>query len=521
MRSIRYTVLDIALPGVDLADNHRAFFWRRSLTHRILAVNIFVVMLLAVSLFYLDGLRRRLVDERLAQSSSEAVLIASAIDNAPPLARAPLIGELGSKSGARIRLFNADNALISDSWRISGATFVINSPAEKRWQRDVARWLDDAVDFVVDADALPRFTGFYGVKPGADRVILRLAPDRTHIFSAQARLPHSRSTHVLIDTNARDIRRIVRADRSTLGYLLLATIGLSVLLSLYLGRTIVGPLRALSRAATRVRIGRDREVTVPRLPSRIDEIGTLARAISDMSHALRQQIDATAMFAADVAHELKNPLASLNSAVETLRSVDTPALRDQLQDIIRDDVRRLDRLISDISELSRIDARLSRVKFEPVDVADLIASIMSMRQLRDPDTLVPIAFAKPSMGATMIRGEPAQISRVIENIIDNAVSFSPPGAAVRVATTRDGDDVVIMVDDDGPGIPENRREAIFERFHSDRPDGEAFGQHSGLGLAIARAIVNGHNGTISVAPRGDAESGTRFVIRIPAYERQS
>lgn len=514
-------VPDTVLPVAERTENNRAFFWRRSLTHRILAVNIFVVLLLAVSLFYLDGLRRRLVDERLAQSSSEAVLIASAIDNAPPSAREALIGELGSESGARIRLFDAENKLISDSWRTSGATFVINSAAEKRWQRDVARWLDDAVDFVVDADTLPRFTGFYSVTPGADRVTLRLAPDRTHIFSAQAHLPHSRMIHVLIDKNARDIRRIVRADRSTLGYLLLATIALSVLLSLYLGRTIVGPLRALSRAATRVRVGRDREVMVPRLPSRIDEIGTLARAISDMSHALRQQIDATAMFAADVAHELKNPLASLNSAVETLRSVDTPVLRDQLQDIIGDDVRRLDRLISDISELSRIDARLSRVKFESIDVADLIASILSTRHLRNPDASVPIAFARPSMGATSICGEPAQISRVIENIIDNAVSFSPPGATVRVATTRDGNDVVIMVDDDGPGIPENRREAIFERFHSDRPEGEAFGQHSGLGLAIARAIVNGHDGSINVAPRGDSESGTRFIIRIPAYERQS
>lgn len=265
-------------------------------------------------------------------------------------------------------------------------------------------------------------------------------------------------------------------------------------------------------------MGRDREVIVPRLPDRVDEIGTLARAISDMSHALHQRIDATEIFAADVAHELKNPLASLSSAVESLRTVKQADLRLQLQDIIKDDVRRLDRLITDISELSRIDARLSRVKFEIIDISTLIMGLIALRKARGESPDIDIAFAKPSAGSTFISGEPAQISRVIENLINNAVSFSPAGGVVRVAATRDYDRVVIMVDDDGPGIAESAQEAIFERFHSDRPENEAFGQHSGLGLAIARAIIIGHNGEIMVAPRAAGQIGARLVVRLPALD---
>ncbi len=268
-----------------------------------------------------------------------------------------------------------------------------------------------------------------------------------------------------------------------------------------------------------VRMGRDREVVVPRLPTRVDEIGTLARAVSDMSHALHQRIDATEMFAADVAHELKNPLTSLGSAVESLRTITQPELRAQLQDIISDDVRRLDRLITDISELSRIDARLSRTAFERIDVGALIEGLVSLRQAREQSPEVAVRFTKNGKQRLFVAGEASQISRVIENLLDNAISFSPPGSTVRIGATSDAAWVIITVDDEGPGIPDAAREAIFERFHSDRPEGEAFGKHSGLGLAIARTIINGHDGDIMVAPSDASRTGARFIIRLPKAAR--
>jgi two-component system, OmpR family, sensor histidine kinase ChvG len=412
-------------------------------------------------------------------------------------------------------LFDPNGQLIADSWQMHNATFSLNNPKEESWQRNFARALDEAVDFVVGADIPPAFKGFEGVDRASDIVKLQLAPDRTHILTARAALSENNSQILLMDRNARDIRRIVRAERSRLGYIILIAMLFSVSLSLFLGRTIVSPLQQLAQAATRVRMGRDREVVVPRLPTRVDEIGTLARAVSDMSHALHQRIDATEMFAADVAHELKNPLASLSSAVESLRTVTKPELRAQLQDIISDDVRRLDRLITDISELSRIDARLSRVAFERIEVGALIEGLISLREARGKSPDVTISFAKNGRQRLFVSGEPSQISRVIENLLDNAISFSPSGSTVRIGATSDADSVIITVNDEGPGIADSAREAIFERFHSDRPADEAFGKHSGLGLAIARAIINGHDGTIIVAPNEPSRKGARFIIRLP------
>src|SRR5690606_34421841 len=255
----------------------------------------------------------------------------------------------------------------------------------------------------------------------------------------------------------------------------------SVLLSLFLARTIVRPLRKLARAAVRVRLGRAREVVVPRLPSRRDEIGTLARALSDMTQALRERIDAGEHFAADVTHELKNPIASVRSAIEGLGRVKDDEQRAQLLAIADEDVRRLDRLVTDISDASRIDAQLSRTNFEPIDVGLMIESMLAARAARAEQGAdgqkangPRIAFARPRRGTTMVMGDGHRIERAIDNVIDNAISFSPPDGLVCIAATRLGDEVHVRVDDDGPGIDPAQREAIFRRFHSERPDGEAF-----------------------------------------------
>ncbi|WP_174275085.1 HAMP domain-containing sensor histidine kinase, partial [Sphingomonas bacterium] len=324
---------------------------------------------------------------------------------------------------------------------------------------------------------------------------------------------------LLLTTNQRDVIRSVRAERFWLGIILLGTGALSMLLSFYLARTIARPLRRLALAAHRVRLGRSREVQLPRLPSRHDEIGTLARALSDMSQALRKRIDATEAFAADVAHEIKNPLASLRSAVDSLDLVSDPELRDKLIAIIRDDVGRLDRLITDVSEASRMDAELSRARFETVDIGNMIEQLIAAREERGIPNDIRLAFARPNRGSAVLFGEGSRLARVIENLIDNAISFSPPGGLVQVAATRDQGEVVVRVEDEGPGVAPEAREDIFNRFHSDRPEGEEFGRHSGLGLAIAKAIVEGHSGTILVTERDEGQSGARFLIRLPAAQR--
>jgi two-component system sensor histidine kinase ChvG len=254
---------------------------------------------------------------------------------------------------------------------------------------------------------------------------------------------------------------------------------------------------------------------VPRLPERRDEIGLLARALSDMSQALRNRIDATEAFAADVTHELKNPLASLRSAVDSLERVDDPALRKRLLDVVRHDVARLDRLIVDIAEVSRLDAELSRARFETVDLGQLIESMVDPWERRAAERDVRIAFARPRVGTAVVLGEEGRIARAIDNIVDNAISFSPEGGLVEIAAAHIESEVRVSVEDEGPGVPEAARAEIFRRFHSLRPENEEFGRHSGLGLAIAKATVEGHDGIIAVEDRGDGRPGARFVLSFP------
>lgn len=500
---------------------------RWSLTNRILAVNIFAIALLAGSFFWLDSYRVRLLDERTRQTETQAELIADVIEQTDLSELGPVVEEIGTRTGQRIRIYDARGDVQIDSWTLADPTYVNRDPMTEPWRRSVARWMDRSIEAVVNADELPRFEepvidrfsawSFAAELPQSGEVItqLALAPDRTPMVSVAVPLRNQAGEALLVTANARDIRGDVRSARLTLGIIILVASLVSVLLSLFLARTIVLPLRRLSLAARRVRQGRAREVVLPRLPSRRDEIGLLARTLSDMSQALRQRIDATEAFAADVAHELKNPLASLSSAVDTLRKVKEPELQEQLLDVVQDDVRRLDRLITEISTASRIDAELSRASFEAVDIGDLAGSIIASRDARDLNNNIRIAFGRPRTGSAVVMGDASQLARVLENLLDNAVSFSPENGTVRIAATGDGERVYINIEDEGPGVPEDQREAIFHRFHSIRPSGEDFGKHSGLGLAIAKAIVQGHNGTIQVENRDDSASGARFTISLP------
>ena len=320
--------------------------------------------------------------------------------------------------------------------------------------------------------------------------------------------------------HAPEITKIVRDARQTLGTVVGAALMLSILLSLFLARTIVQPLRVLVSAAIRVRLGRDRAVVVPRLPDRGDEIGLLARTISDMTTALRQRIDAVESFAADVAHEIKNPLASLRSALESLDKVEQPELRRQLAAIAAHDVQRIDRLVTEIADASRIDAELSRTAFVPVDLVALASALVGARQLRGANRDCSVHIHDRTDAPAVVAGDPARLERVFENLLDNAVSFSPRGGIIDLLFTGAGGSISAEVRDGGPGIAREVRERVFERFHSLRPADESFGSHSGLGLAIARTIIEAHDGTLAARDPEEAENhaarGARLVLTLPA-----
>ena len=516
------------LPG-DASDLALRWSGQISLTRRILAVNIFVLLLIAGGFFYLDSYRSRIVDGRVAQALREARLIGEAITAAGNRRRDEMVVRLAEDSGVRVRLYDSAGHKLADSRPLGVRNFVLLDPDKDDWGQAVARFLDATIDTVVGAPRPPLYrerrngAAWPDAKAAREGKIIAAtvwrAPDRTPVITAAS--PIGDDGVVLTTVNARDITQTVRTERFRLGVVLLIVTLVSVLLSLFLARTIVRPLRRLARAAVRVRLGRAREVVVPRLPDRRDELGSLARALSDMSLALRARIDATEAFAADLTHELKNPLASLRSAVDGLDRVTDPALRSRLLAVVHDDVHRLDRLITDISEASRLDAQLSRATFEPVDVAAMLEGLLGQRDERGVERGVRIRFDRAGNGPFVVLGEGARLERVFENLLDNALSFSPDGGLVAVSAGRDRDDLVVRVEDEGPGVPEEAREDVFRRFQSFRPASETFGQHSGLGLAIARTIVEGHQGRIIAESREDRLAGARFTVRLPLAAARS
>ncbi|HSJ79471.1 MAG TPA: stimulus-sensing domain-containing protein, partial [Erythrobacter sp.] len=467
---------------------------RFALTGRILAVNILPLLVMGGGLFYLDGYRTQLINERFKLARIEAQITAEALAGATRERQEALLVQIGKEQRMRLRLFDTQGRLTADSFALADPSFRFNDISDDDWEQRFARWLDRTVDTIVsaqpvqdyvepeaqEADAWPELARAREL--GLSQVRLYDWRDGTPVITAAAPVGLQGAT-LLTVRNAVDITESVREARSTLGSAMLLILGASALLSLFLARTIVTPLRLLARAAVRVRQGREREVEVPRLPQRSDEIGLLARTVSDMTTALRQRIDAVDSFAADVAHEIKNPLASLRSAVDTLQRVEDPALREELIGIAAHDVRRIDRLVTEIAAASRVDAEISRATLERVDLANLFENLIRSREERAMNGGRRIEISA-SRGGHIVMGVPTQLERVAENLIDNAVSFSPPEGVVSVVIRQSERQVITEVCDEGPGIAAERREDVFRRFHSDRPEGESFGNHSGLGLAI-------------------------------------
>jgi two-component system sensor histidine kinase ChvG len=334
---------------------------------------------------------------------------------------------------------------------------------------------------------------------------------------------------LLLSTLGGDIDKIVQAERLAIVRVFLVAALVMIVLSVFLAGTIAGPVKRLASAAERVRYRADRREELPDFSDRDDEIGHLSTAFRDMTDALYDRMEAIERFAADVAHELKNPLTSLRSAVETLPIAKSPDQQQRLMSVIQHDIRRLDRLISDISDASRLDAELQRQDLDQIDIGTMLNTITrAQNEVHGDDARISLVLDEPAKapGRLKLKGHDLRLGQVFTNLIDNARSFTPPKGEVRVQVRRAKDHIEVAVEDDGPGIRADAMERVFERFYTDRPGENSFGQNSGLGLAISKQIVEAHDGEIWAENRmspvhkgtdGKAEVlGARFVVRLPA-----
>ncbi|MFI4936813.1 MAG: sensor histidine kinase, partial [Caulobacterales bacterium] len=321
----------------------------------------------------------------------------------------------------------------------------------------------------------------------------------------------------VLTLEASDVDQIITNERLALLPFIIIAVAVNLISSFALTQLIAAPVRRLSRAADSVRLSRARTIALPDIARRADEVGDLARSLEEMTHTLSDRMEAIEKFAADVAHEIRNPLTSIRSAVETLDLVKDAAPRARLLAILKQDVGRLDRLITDISNASRLDAELARESPRRVDLSKLLADIVALYETGFREGQSHVRLIEPQAEGLAVMGREGPLGQVFRNLIDNARSFSPAGGEVRLSLSRDRDHVIASIEDDGPGIPPENLETVFERFYTARPRA-AFGGNSGLGLSIARQIVEAHGGRIHAENRTDGANtapGARFVIVLP------
>ncbi len=525
---------------------------RRSspLTRRILAVNVLALAILVAGLLYLGEYRRSLVAAELAALRTQAETFAAALGEGvalteaatgrestgrklePRLAR-QMVRRLAATTGTRARLFADDGVLVADSRRLMGPGGAVEveplppPPAGGRtnaWLGDLLAIYDRVAELLPGLGTPPPYRENAEQKAADyEEVVLALSGDAAERVRGAASgmvltvaVPVQRYKEVLaalmLSKGSRHIDEAVFDVRLAILQVFAVALAVTVLLSLYLAGTIARPIRRLAAAAERVRRGHNRHATIPDLAGRGDEIGELAVSLKAMTEALWQRMDAIERFAADVAHEIKNPLTSLRSAVETASRVEDPEQQKQLMTIVQEDVQRLDRLISDISDASRLDAELSRAETGPIALGPMLATLVEVHGTAAEDRRLHLEG--PGGNDLTVNGMEGRLVQVFRNLIANAVSFSPPGGLVTVRTGTENGWVRVEVDDDGPGIPPGKEDAIFERFYSERPQGEKFGTHSGLGLSISKQIVEAHGGTVAAENR--PEGGARFTVRLPA-----
>ena len=561
----------------------RGFFDRfapGSLTARIALINILGLIILAIGILYFNQYRQSLINARVQSLMVQGQIIAAAIAGSAtadtssivinpqslddggasdgtsadaanldfpisPETAGPVLRRLLANTTIRAQIIDSGGNLLVDSISLYGGNDIVEngfakpekiSTLQTAW-RFIARPIDRIfsteyplhVEYGMDNNgAIPEVAAALN---GATVSVVRL--NVNHEIIVLVSVPVQRFRAVLgalvLSTKGGEIDTVLSAERRvvllTFGFAALVALMLSALLA----GTIAQPIRKLSAAAVRVRRGINKRVEIPDFTSRKDEIGQLSGSLRDMTTALYQRIEAIEAFAADVSHELKNPLTSLRSAVETLSFVKTDEQRQRLIEIVVHDVKRMDRLITDISDASRLDAELARAEIHPVDLSKLLGSIVGLAnetaKANDAEILLVVQPNIEKYGSEnkyKVLGNDSRLGQVFRNLIDNARSFTAEGTKISVRLRRIGETVEIRVEDSGPGISPENLERVFERFYTDRPH-QSFGRNSGLGLAISRQVVEAHKGDIHAENRlGKADDkgekpvlGARFVVRIP------
>jgi len=523
-----------------------------SLGRRIMAINLFSVMFLAGGILYLDQFRDGLIEARFQALTTNGRMIAGALGEAAlqevsldgniqyltlesvPIKR--ILRRLSIITNTPAMLFDREGNLIADSRRLisAGRSIVYEELPPPEVKSPVRVFFEDLYDtwerfFPTNNDFPP-----YPVNPlpsgkdfeeigqainGEGARMTRQTADGELVLSVS--VPVQGFKHILgglmLAENGRAINDAVRSAQVTTLIVFSVTLVITLLLSLFLARTIATPIHNLAEAADKVRLGIGRRIVIPDFSGRKDEIGDLSASFRAMTTALYDRLDAIEAFAADVAHELKNPLTSLGTAVQAFEQVKDEKNKEKLRAVLASDVKRLDRLITDISAASRLDAELSRAEGEVVNLGKMVEGIVDTFETTQMFSSIVFDMDTPE-DDIMINGLPGRISQVLRNLIDNAISFSPEKGHVVVRLFEHEKEVEINVEDDGPGIPENKLDDIFNRFYTERPKAEDFGRHSGLGLSISRLIVDAHGGDIEASNRENTNGqviGAKFTVTLP------
>ncbi len=497
----------------------------------IVTLNLVGLAVLIGGALVLNELRQGLINASRESLTLQGELIANVIDQLATVGdpepaldadtASDVLFSLFIPRSQRARLFDAQGRLLADSYTVADRVEVKTLPPVRR-PGDLSfsfGGADSAGQARRREDAKSALQLEVGqALSGKSVTSIRMTASGRRVVSISIPIQHVRQVLGVLTLEAGDVESIVAAQRLALIPFILIAVLVSLASSFMLTRLVAQPVLRLARAADRVRLSRARAIDLPDLAERQDELGDLARSLEAMTRALSDRMEAIERFAADVAHELRNPMTSMRSAVETLEIVKDVAPREKLLRILTQDVGRLERLITDISNASRLDAELARESPKVLNLARLLADICSFYEATTKPGETRVRFLSAGGSAANVLGREGPLGQVVRNLVDNARSFSPPGGEVRLSLARSAREIIVAIEDDGPGIPAENLETVFERFYTSRPKGAAFGGNSGLGLAIARQIIEAHGGRIWAENRmeGGAVVGARFVVALPA-----
>ena len=520
------SVTDTASPEPEAAPRRRLWPQGSRLGRLIIVLNFVGLAILIIGALTLNEMRRELVNARIEGLMVQGEWIAHLIDQAATVGEpepaleavdaAQVLQLLHVPRSQRVRLFDKDGRVIADSYNVADQVdWKPLPPARKPGQKPPEPERNPTAERAARALKAELDAALRGEQVKGRRV----GEGGEQMVSVSLPIQRVRAVVGVLTLEAGDVDEIIAAERMALIPFILIALAVTMLSSFLIYAMVARPVLRLARAADRVQQARARSISMPDLARRQDEIGDLTRSLEQMTDSLSERMDAIERFAADVAHEIRNPLTSIRSAVETLDLVGDGPARERLTGILKQDVGRLDRLVTDIANASRLDAELSRDEPRRIDLSRLIGDIVNVYAASTNPGGAGVRVLESGPGEpVVVAGREGPLGQVFRNLIDNARSFSAPGGEVRVGLSRARGKAEVVVEDDGPGIPPDNLETVFERFYTSRPKGTAFGGNSGLGLSIARQIVEAHGGEVHaenrLGPAGEIV-GARFIVQLP------